>query len=589
MEIEVVVIILIVIAVIVISSLIKKLKRNRKIKDELINEWGKQPVEKYTSDEISNISTFFKNVKKSDPTIHYIDDITWNDLDMDKVYMRINNTQSTVGEEYLYYLLRQPVLEDTKLLERERLIRFFQENPKQRLALQFVLAKLGKRKYTLISDYLFNEEKRVPVKGMLYMALAIALLLSPLALAVNVPAGIMLIIGIMITNTTIYYKARNEISSHLDSLSYIVNMISCGKNISRLDIPEIEEYKIKLDSMYKKTKTFTVKSFYTLFYRTEDPFLEYIKVVFLGELIAFESLLKVIYRHRMYLKEIYCNIGLLDSLIAVASYRESLNYWTEPELYNLDEQLYNILNGTLDTALNKDAFLSKNSSNNSRVILEFEEIYHPLIEQPVANSARLSKPVLITGSNASGKSTFLKTIGINAILSQTIHTSLAKKYRSPYFLIYTSMALKDNLDNKESYYIAEIKSLKRIFDSINENIPCLSLIDEVLRGTNTVERIAASSEVLYNLANINCLCVAATHDIELSSILGYYYDNYHFQESFSGDDITFDYKLYPGRSNTRNAIKLLKIMGYEDNIVQAAEKRALKFIEEGKWTNIDDR
>lgn len=103
----------------------------------------------------------------------------------------------------------------------------------------------------------------------------------------------------------------------------------------------------------------------------------------------------------------------------------------------------------------------------------------------------MEKGVLLTGSNASGKSTFLKTVAVNAILSQSVNTCMAKKYEAPLFHVYSSMALRDNMDSGESYYIVEIKALRRILDAAEqEKIPVLCFVDEVLRGTNTVERIA---------------------------------------------------------------------------------------------------
>ena len=212
-----------------------------------------------------------------------------------------------------------------------------------------------------------------------------------------------------------------------------------------------------------------------------------------------------------------------------------------------------------------------------------EDIYHPLIENPVTNPVFISKPLLVTGSNASGKSTYLKTIAINAIFAQTIATCLAKKYRSAVFNIFSSMALKDSVVHGESYYIAEIKSLKRIIERTEEDLQVLCVIDEVLRGTNTIERIAASSQVLRYLAEKKVLCIAATHDLELSEILGQIYDNCHFQEKYTGNNIEFDYTLYPGKSSTRNAIKLLGIMGFPAKVVKDAEKRAERFVEEGSW------
>ena len=114
-------------------------------------------------------------------------------------------------------------------------------------------------------------------------------------------------------------------------------------------------------------------------------------------------------------------------------------------------------------------------------------------------------------------------------------------------------------------------------------MPCLCFIDEVLRGTNTVERIAASSQVLLQLAGQNCICIAATHDIELTFILEKCYRNVHFQEEITGDGIVFDYRLRDGRATSKNAIKLLRLIGYSAAIVEEAEKRADSFVSRGSW------
>lgn len=153
--------------------------------------------------------------------------------------------------------------------------------------------------------------------------------------------------------------------------------------------------------------------------------------------------------------------------------------------------------------------------------------------------------MIITGSNASGKSTFLKMTAINAILAQTIHTCAAKMYKGNYYRIYSSMSLRDDLGSGESYYIVEIKALKRIVDAAGtgDNTPLLCFVDEVLRGTNTVERIAASTQILERLSQQGIRCFAATHDIELTHLLERYYDNYHFEEEVRNDDVLFSYRL----------------------------------------------
>ena len=192
--------------------------------------------------------------------------------------------------------------------------------------------------------------------------------------------------------------------------------------------------------------------------------------------------------------------------------------------------------------------------------------------------------MLVTGSNASGKSTFLKAVAINALLAQTVHTCPAESYRGGLYRIFTSMALRDNLESGESYYIVEIKALKRILDAVNADpSPVLCFVDEVLRGTNTVERIAASTQVLKSLHRPGVLCFAATHDIELTRLLETAYDNYHFEEQVEGDDIRFNYQLMPGRAGTRNAIRLLGIIGYDEDIIREADRMAEEFLRTGEW------
>ena len=112
----------------------------------------------------------------------------------------------------------------------------------------------------------------------------------------------------------------------------------------------------------------------------------------------------------------------------------------------------------------------------------------------------------------------------------------------------------------------------------------LCFVDEVLRGTNTVERIAASSEILKSLRYKNVLVFAATHDIELTSLLEKFYDNYHFQEEVTDNDVKFNYRLFKGPAITRNAIKLLGVIGYDAGIIKAAEARAGHFMDKGSWT-----
>ena len=215
--------------------------------------------------------------------------------------------------------------------------------------------------------------------------------------------------------------------------------------------------------------------------------------------------------------------------------------------------------------------------------IDVEELYHPLLTHPVANSLYAEGGILLTGSNASGKSTFMKNMAVNAILAQALNTSLSKRYRGVVCRIMTSMALRDNLAQGESYFVVEVKSLKRILEASREKTPLLCVIDEVLRGTNTTERIAASESVLAALRRANVLCFAATHDTELTYLLEDLYTNYHFEEQITAQSISFPYRLEQGPARGKNAIALLGNMGIDEKIVKQAERRAAEFEATGSW------
>ncbi len=547
----------------IIFSICGKAAHDRKCRKNIQVQWGKKPVKECTPNDYISIGSYFNNIRENSKKF-YIDDITWNDLDMNRVFSRLNNTQTDIGEEYLYLMLRELQFDKEILRNRNDMIEYFRRNNTEREKIQVLLSQLGKLRFLNLFEYISGKRKGLGKSGLFYKILSIAFIITPIA-AVAYPPAIALFFISMAVNISVYFKARDQIVGHLQALSYLVNMIGTAKRIARLPYGQIGSYTESLKNCTNKIKGISLNTFFFMFYTTENYFFEIIKIFFLGEPIAYHSIFKLIEKYGGELKTVYETLGELESLIAVASYRESLEYYTFPEL-----KLCNTINHT-------------NDDPNSHKIFHFTELYHPLIDDPVANSFDTVKSVLITGSNASGKSTFLKSAAINAIFAQTICTCLAKEYSSCFFNIYSSMALNDNLEAKESYYIVEIKSLKRILEGINPDLPVLCVIDEVLRGTNTIERIAASSEIVSYISHSNCICLCATHDIELAQILSDRVDNYHFQEFFDQNKITFDYKIYPGQASTRNAIKLLKILGYDAAMVENAETRAGEFISKGQW------
>ena len=540
-----------------ILSITGKISRTNKNKRQIRAQWGKAPDTKYTEDIYNSIRNYFDNHKDQEKNF-FIDDITWNDLDMNRIFSRVNITRTDAGEECLYNMLRELIYGHNELAERDRLIEYFRKNPFEREKIQLILSDLGKLRFLSISEYINGKRSGGGIKGIYYKILSFVFIASMIA-TIFYPGAIAIFMISLAVNVTVYFKARDQIIGHLQSLGYIVNMLGVSRRISKLNIEELDTYLIELRRCTSKVKGVSLNAFYFLFYTSENYLFELIKILLLGEPVAFHSIFKIVTKNRQEIESVFKTVGLLDSLISVASYRESLDYYATPVLV-------------------------KGNISNKKI--EFTDMYHPLIKNPVTNSFSVAGGALLPGSNASGKSTFLKSVAINAIFAQTIFTCLAKEYYSSYFNIYSSMALNDNLEMNESYYIVEIKSLKRILKGLNDKVPCFCVIDEVLRGTNTIERIAASSEIMNFISDSNCICLCASHDIELTQILVDKVENYHFQEFFEDENIKFDYKIYPGKSTTRNAIKLLKILGYDERIVDNAEQRACKFNENGYWSKV---
>jgi len=524
----------------------------------LRDHYGELPKRgEYKDEELKKIARYYEAHAHAG---FHIDDITWNDLNMDEVFKRMNYTYSAAGEEYLYYLLRTPMQEDTGTETMEKHIYYFMQNEEDRVAYHTFFAGIGKTgKYSIYDylDYLDLLGERSNGKhylGNLAIAAALALLFF------SAQYGILLLVAALMYNITSYFKDKNEIDPYITSFGYILRLIENVEKMEKLPARAFEKEMEELKNCRKKMGGFRTGSYIVMsssrMSASGNPLevlLDYLRMALHLDLIKFNSMLSEVRKNKDTIDKMLTIIGYMEAMAAIGAFRTSLESYCIPEF-------------------------------DKRRGIKAENLYHPLLDEPVKNSILTEKGVLITGSNASGKSTFLKTVAVNAILAQTIHTCMADHYHAGLYRIMSSMALRDDLAGGDSYYIVEIKSLKRILNQIEENgNPVLCFVDEVLRGTNTVERIAASTQILKSLARSSVLCFAATHDIELTHLLERYYNNYHFEEEIIDNDVVFHYNLLKGRAVTRNAIKLLGVMGYDDAIIREAEEMAEGFLQKGSW------
>lgn len=532
---------------------------HKRMLEKLYREYGRGSGRKYRPDELLHICMYYRKHR----TEGQIDDITWNDLHMDELYRQINTSLSAAGDEYLYYRLRTPVCDEAQMEKAEEQIRFFMENEEDRHRVQRVFYRLGRMRKFSIYEYLDHLDLLGERKSGKYLLWDLAVLVSVGAMFLSKPMGIVLLLMILCHNLTDYFKEYKEIEPYISSFRYIRRLILGAEEMKQKDIAFFSEEQERLRECCRKLKGFLKSSYLVISSETGtgnplEVALDYLRMLFYFDLIQFNRSLSAVRGHMSEIDEIITVLGRMETVIVAGEYR---------------------------TRLGGDCCVPKlHYEENVEVFLRVEELYHPFLTEPVKNSFAVSRGVLLTGSNASGKSTFLRAAATAALLSQTIHICPASYYEAPFFRLFSSMSLRDDLSGGDSYYMAEIKSVKRILDQgKRKGFPILCFVDEVLRGTNTAERIAASAQIMKSLAAQRILCFAATHDVELTRILEEEYDNYHFEERIEENDIFFPYKLIDGPAVSRNAIALLKMLGYDEKVTAAAEAMAERFLEYGCW------
>ncbi|QSX06654.1 DNA mismatch repair protein MutS [Sedimentibacter sp. zth1] len=500
------------------------------------NHINKKDIKDVNFCKLEQANNYFNKTSSS------VDDITWNDLDMNNVFARINYTVTTPGEECLYSWLKNPLEDKKELEERMDFISRFNNNKTILHKLRMNLSKIGYFKYNfrkiMESNFLVN-----------YVMLALFIILATInfaiiAYSISIKDFFLLPILMLIftINLFVHYKFIMKYGEQLEVLNYILRLLSFSRNNKKLLEQFTSELANRLDKINdiliyiaKKGKViFTIEGL--------DVLADYINITFLLKEINFLMISKQMHKHKKEIIEVYELIGELDAILSINKYRSDLDYYCEPNIdYNIEE-------------------------------IHITDMYHPLINNAISNSISMSKAIVITGSNMSGKSTFLRTIGLNALFAQSICTSLSKEHRTSFYRLITSISLNDDVLKNKSYFLMEAEAIKRMISLKDDKYPSLILIDEIFKGTNPAERLAASMEILNILALSNTKVFVTTHDLQiLSKLVGYEY--YYFTENVTKESMKFDYKIRRGVTTTRNAIKILEFIKYPDDLITKINKR----------------
>ncbi|GAF03916.1 MutS-related protein [Saccharicrinis fermentans] len=518
--------------------------RNRRKKDLLI--FGNIKDENF---DFQQIEKYYRS-KKQEDVLQSLSDKTCEDLDFQELFMFVDRTASKVGQQYLYHQLRSIPKQPKPWAHEEKIMDAFTEDANFRDAVRKQLAKLSKDEASLIAG-LFQEAHLKPPRWFFVVpVLSLFSLLSLTLLCLSSVFVIPLVI-ILLVNMGIHYWNKKNLYGYIGSIPQLLQMNHVASKLFQQPLfrfmnPNLQASFQIINQVRNRMFFFQLEAkiqgdlaavFWSL--------LEVMKICFLVEPLLLFGVLKRLSNKRKAIEELFMFVGQIDVLYSIASLRHGLDYYCKPQIENRDD------------------------------VFSVQEMYHPLIKDCVVNSIYLhDKSVLLTGSNMSGKTSFVRSVGLNVLTGLTLNTCFAKTMITPYTRIYSAIRISDDLMNDKSYYFEEVQSIKEMIDRKDDSHHNLFLLDEIYKGTNTIERVAAGKAVLSALAVKNNKVMVSTHDMELTDMLCDQYDLYHFSETINNNNVDFDYKLKKGKIFRRNAIRILELNGYPEEIIKDAHETA---------------
>lgn len=365
-----------------------------------------------------------------------------------------------------------------------------------------------------------------------------------------------------------YIITSNTTFASLLSYLFVLNLVVLGMVTKRIQL------EIANSSNIDKT----IHQYSLLLKKIEEETFESEKLINLQKKLTFKKENASI--HFKQLSSLFSNMDTIGNLVTAVLFNgtflfnlhifKSLLQWKKDHTEALEDWLqvigeFEMLNSLANMAYNNPDFVYPKLNTNYEI--EFTNLSHPLINETtrVGNDVRFYPEsfMILTGSNMSGKSTFLRSLGINMVLIGMGAPVCASKANVHPLPVLVSMRLSDSLSDSESYFFAEIKRLKQIMDQL-ENQPAFVLLDEILRGTNSDDKRNGTIEVVKKVIGQKAIGAIATHDIEVCLTTNDYPNiltNKCFEVEIVDNDLHFDYKLRDGICKNRSATFLMKKMG----------------------------
>lgn len=473
-----------------------------------------------------------------------------NDLDIfgnNSLFQWVNNTKTTYGRESLKNLMMFNNLpRREEILERQSSLKELADKIDFRQELTSTLkSDKNKNDETFIGDWVKeNDKKHIKFFDLIRIGMPI---INVLVIILTI-FGIGEWIDILVTLGISYYLLKfidSDVKKGLiifEDLKYKIKTY-----VKAIKIIENEEFKSselnKLKSIFKDSNSLASEDLLELekitswLYDRHNTFYIILNCLFLWDYQMIKKLEKWKYKNKDKFNAYMECLGQFEAMSSLSTLVFNNPLWEVP--------------------------------NITDSVLSGKDLTHPLLgDEAVGNDFYMDKNtrvLLITGSNMSGKSTFLRTVGFNMILSYLGLNVPAKEFNVPIFNIYTCMRTGDDLENNISSFYSEILRVKGIVDGTKRNERIFFLLDEIFKGTNSIDRHEGAVVLINQLLKGDTLGLVSTHDLELCDMEknNGLVSNYYFKEYYKNNKIMFDYKIRQGVSKTRNAKYLMKMAGID--------------------------
>jgi hypothetical protein len=476
----------------------------------------------------------------------------------------LNRTSTPVGEARLAYALQHPLSSIDPIQSRQSAVRWLAENGGERM--QLMAAAAGLRVFRGACTKLYEvirDATPLPGRG---RALALRLwgLAGPAAIMlgianklhwIEIPAPWMPLVAVVLINAvlvqTFLREVRVRIRPWLD-LDDAVERLLFFTEVATASVPAEgllgEQHRRLRAALGRGCLPALASRIPLLYFGLSGIMHTLVDLLIFWDLQVLWLLERCYLRHREQLIDVFAALAECELIAGLASFAAEESDATWPRFVP------------------------------DRCAVDIENGRHPLIASDVAVSNSLSldeqcNTWIVTGSNMSGKSTFLRMAGVNVLMARLGGAVTASSVTLAPLDLLTDLRIRDDLSRQESYFLAEVRQVRRMVEATQAGRRFFALIDEPFRGTNSPERVAAASAVISALIDGSGLQIVATHDAALT-VLGERARaaNRHFQESLDQGQMVFDYALRPGPARSRNALNVLEAEGYPPRVVAEARR-----------------